>query len=210
MSLFVVAVGLSHGIPAAIVGMATRSRIVVALASLAMVYVAIEFGGNQYVGFDIIGVCLGAFLGWHIANHALQPIKKTVAAPQEIVETPQLEADLDVIHDQMWSEMIRNGASKGLSSAQIEKRREVFGYLFTQFIAPDMTDELLSEDDWIELGYLLKSIGKTHRDLFEDYLQRRVGNSTRGKEAIQRAMDNYDAAFKAERELALAKKLLIS
>ena len=210
MSLFVVAVGLSHGIPAAIVGLTTRSRIVVVLASLAMVYVAIEFGGNHYVGFDMIGVCLGAFLGWHIATHALPTAIKTVAAPKEIVRTPPLKVDLDVIHDQMWSEMIRNGASKGLSSAQIEKRREVFGYLFTQFIAPDMTDELLSEDDWIELSYLLQSVGKTHRDLFEDYLQRRVGNTMGGKEAIQREMDGYDAAFKAERELALAKKLLIS
>lgn len=204
MSLFVLAVGIAHGVPATLVGSITRNRFAVVLASLGMSYVAFEFGGNQYLAFDLIGVGAGGFFGWFIATHA-------TPTRQEFVESPSPEQTpvitLNDIHDQMWLRLLRDGAGTGLDSTQLQKRKEAFDQFFTIFTMGDCAGDLIAEEDWLEIGYLAQSTGRSFRDLYADVLRLSAGERQDAEEVIQRGLNNFDASFKKERDRIHAEKM---
>ena len=172
MSFFVLAVGLAHGVPATLTGAFTRNRFAVALASLGMLYVAIELGGNQYLAFDLIGVGAGAFFGWFIATHAIPTRQEFLANPRP--KQAQV-ITLNDIHDQMWSRLLRDGAGTGLDSTQLQKRKEAFDSFFTIFTMGGCAGDLITEEEWLEIHYLVQSTGRSFRDLFADVLRLSVG-----------------------------------
>lgn len=201
MSLFVLAVGLAHGVPATLTGAFTGNRFAVALASLGMFYVAIEFGGNRYLAFDLIGVGLGSFFGWFMAKHATLAKQQCGANPRP--QQSEVMAVNDIL-EQTWFRLLRDGAGTGLTPTQLQKRKEAF---FTYFRMGICTGECIVEGDVVEIFYLAQSTGRTFRELYAEVLRLSVGDRHDAEEVIRRGLNNFDEGYQAEKARQRAKVL---
>jgi hypothetical protein len=231
MSLVVVAIGLSHGIPIVGVALLSRSRIGVALSAIVMAGVAIVVGGSRYLGADLLGVALATYFSWGLLDPSDRV--RPIAMPEANAEAQRTFQNQTVdianaiwnkwfaefaqgktidIANSLWNEMLAEAEGGKQKPPPMPHWKDAV----IRYARASLGDGKLCEEDTNAATLLCIVCKSAPRDLYIDILRRGQWAGLMNQQTFEKTLENFDIHYQAEldrqetqREAELSRRAMI-
>lgn len=159
MSLTVLLIGAAHGVPVVLASVISKRKWVAIAVALGMLYVAVNWGGQAYLGADVLGIIAGTIFAWFVSK---PPESAEISANPEIGKAIQKAGEeqrrryernqwLDKAAKEFGSKLLVKWAREALwkedsDSHGVERKRAICEKLVRCSFDRSRQHELLDED----------------------------------------------------------------
>lgn len=143
MSVTVLFVGALHAIPPFIVGLASKSRIALILATVGTAFVAVNTGAGRYTPVDLVFVLAGAILGWIMISGKKKGVTQPNNSPKPVAKRTQERRSPEPPIEERRAALTRD-AENGSQEAQL---------FLSQLLIDDGNIYSASSGPWRDLSF---------------------------------------------------------
>lgn len=118
MSVTVLVIGALHALPPIIVGVTTKSRFALIVATVGTAFVAVNTGGGRYTAVDLFFVLAGAFLGWIMISENKKGLAPPINIPKPVEKATQRGREPEPPIEERRAALVRD-AESGNQEAQL-------------------------------------------------------------------------------------------